>query len=108
MSIKEDFSWKVIKKSLVNSLLILFWNFGFILGCSKTLTAHADIMCNSAGFYMFIISICTFQVVHKYEYIGYLMYIIGVYFMFTDPHASKSNSEHQSYLGDFYAFAGAG
>ena len=28
--------------------------------------------------------------------------------MFTDPHARKSKFEHQSYLGDFYAFAGAG
>ena len=108
MSITEDFSLRVLKKTSVNSLLILIWNLGFILGCSKTITAHADIMYSSGGFYLFLISILTFQVVHKFEYIGYLMYAIGVYFMFTDPKASKSDSEGQSYIGDLYAFAGAG
>ena len=65
-------------------------------------------MYSSGGFYLFVISIVTFQVVHKFEYIGYLMYAVGVYFMFTDPQARKLNSESQSYIGDIYAFAGAG
>ena len=65
-------------------------------------------MYTSGGFYLFVISVITFQVVHKFEYIGYLMYAIGVYFMFTDPQARKLNSDSQSYIGDIYAFAGAG
>ena len=36
------------------------------------------------------------------------MYAVGVYFMFTDPQARKLNSDSQSYIGDIYAFAGAG
>ena len=108
MSIKNDFSIEKIKRSVLNSLLIFFWNIGFILGCSKTITSHADIMYSSAGVYIFLYAVITLQMVHKFEYIGYGMYAIGVYLMFTDPFATKTNMEGQSYMGDLYAFGGAG
>ena len=108
MSIKNDFSVEKMKKSSINSFLIFIWNIGFILGCSLTLTSHADIMYSSAGVYLFLYAVITLQMVHKFEYIGYGMYAIGVYLMFTDPFATKTNMEGQSYIGDLYAFGGAG
>ena len=108
MSIKNYFSVEKMKKSAINSFLIFIWNIGFILGCSLTLTSHADIMYSSAGAYIFLYAVITLQMVHKFEYIGYGMYAIGVYLMFTDPFATKTNMEGQSYIGDLYAFGGAG
>lgn len=57
MSIKRDFSVKSLKRSIVNSFFIYIWNMGFILGCSLTVTAHADIMYSSGGVYLMAIAI---------------------------------------------------
>jgi hypothetical protein len=59
MSIRDDFSLAKLKMSMVNSFLIFLWNLGFILGCSLTITSHADIMYGSGGVYLFIIGVVT-------------------------------------------------
>lgn len=108
MDIRKDFSWTNLKQSMVNSFLMFLWNLGFILGCSLTITSHADIMYSSGGVYLILIAIVTCQRVHRLEYLGYAMYFIGVYMMFTDPSATKAGMDGQSYLGDLYAILGAG
>jgi drug/metabolite transporter (DMT)-like permease len=108
MSITKDFAPKVMLRSMMNSFLIFLWNLGFILGCSLTITSHADIMYSSGGVYLLIIAIVTCKVVHRLEYMGYLLYALGVYMMFSDPSATKAGMDGQSYVGDLYAFLGAG
>ena len=87
---------------------MFLWVTGFILGWSLTLTSHADIMYWSGGVFIFFASIVTWKSVHKLEIWGYLLYFIGVYFMFTDSFAMKTGMDRQSYLGDLVAFIGAG
>lgn len=65
-------------------------------------------MYSSSGVYILFISLITCQPVHILELFGYFMYFVGVYFMFTDPHATKTGMDGQSYLGDLLAFIGAG
>ena len=73
-----------------------------------TLTSHADIMYSSGGVYLLLASLLLCQPVHMLEILGYSLYAIGVYMLFTDPFATKTGMEGQSILGDVYAFAGAG
>jgi hypothetical protein len=108
MSIRNDFSLEKMKRILVNSFLIFLWNLGLILGCSLTITSHADIMYSSGGVYLVAFAAITCKYVHKLEYMGYGLYFIGVWMMFTDPLATKTGMDGQSYLGDLYAFIGAG
>jgi hypothetical protein len=108
LSFRKDFALKNLYKSVVNAFLLFMWNLGFILGCSLTITSHADIMYSSGGVYLILIAIVTGRYVHRLEYFGYGLYLFGVYLMFTDPSATKSNMDGQSYLGDLYAFLGAG
>lgn len=108
MDIRKDFALKNMFKSAVNSFFIFLWNLGFILGCSLTITSHADIMYSSGGVYLLIFAILAGQYVHKLEYVGYGLYALGVFMMFTDPNATKAGMGGQSYFGDLYAFLGAG
>lgn len=108
MSIRKDFSKEKLIRSAVNSFFIYLWNLGFILGCSLTITSHADVMYSSSGVYLLLFAVVTCKVVHKLEYLGYALYAFGVYMMFTDPSATKTGMDGQSYWGDLYAFLGAG
>lgn len=108
MDIRRDFAPSKLLRSAVNSFFIYLWNLGFILGCSLTLTAHADIMYSSGGVYLIMIAVVTCKSVHQLEYAGYVLYALGVYLMFTDVQATKTGMNGQSYVGDLYAFLGAG
>lgn len=108
MNFARDFSREVLVKNFVSSFFLFCWNTGLILGCSMTITSHADIMYSSSGVYILLVSLITCKPVHFLEIFGYAMYGFGVYFMFTDPLASKTGMDGQSYLGDLYAFLGAG
>jgi hypothetical protein len=46
--------------------------------------------------------------VHKYEFLGYGLFIAGVLCMFTDPYAVKTEGDGNLYIGDLIAFLGAG
>ena len=67
-----------------------------------------NIMYWSGGVFIFFASIVTWKSVHKLEIWSYLLYFIGVCFMFTDSFAMKTEMDRQSYLGDLVAFIGAG
>ena len=108
LNFERDFSFKVLVRHCYLSIFTLSWATGYVLGCSLTITSHADIMYWSSGVWIFAITIVTWGTVHRLEIYGYLLYALGVFFMFIDPSASKTWMESQSYLGDLYAFLGAG
>lgn len=108
MDFWKDFKSDVIKRNLINSIFLSGWNLGFIVGCSLTITSHADIMYSSSSVFLFVFSIFTCQKIFAMEVIGYSLYVVGVYFMFTDPNAVKTGQDEQAYLGDLIAFGGAG
>mmetsp|Transcript_5761 Transcript_5761/g.6757 ORF Transcript_5761/g.6757 Transcript_5761/m.6757 type:complete len:150 (-) Transcript_5761:89-538(-) len=105
---RKDFSTKNILKAGLLSFFMNLWMLGYIIGCSMTVTSHADIMYCSSGVWIFFITILIGGVVHRLEVIGYVLYFLGTYFMFTDHTATKTGMDGQSYLGDLYAFLGAG
>ena len=108
LNFKRDFSYNILVRHAYLSIFTLSWATGYVLGCSLTITSHADIMYWSSGVWIFIITLLTCKTVHKLEIYGYFIYLIGVYLMFTDPSASKTWMDGQSYIGDLYAFIGAG
>ena len=54
-----------------------------------------------------MISVSTWGNIHKYEIIAYILYFIGIFFLFTDPFALKAGTTEPSYFGDFLAMIGA-
>ena len=106
--LRKDFSWRIAFTQFYLSFFMFIWVAGFIVGCSLTVTSHADIMYWSSGVYIFVFTMLTWNTVHRLEILGYILYFIGVWFMFSDPNASKVGMEGQSYLGDLVAFLGAG
>jgi len=95
-----------VSKSAGISLMLFVWNLGLVIGCSMTLGSHADVLYSSTGVYILIISICTFQYVHKFEIFGYSVFIIGVLIMLTDPLATKIGGGNKL-LGDLISIATA-
>lgn len=108
MDFKTDFSLDVFIIQMKVGFLLFVWAVTYVIGCSMTVTSHADIMYCSSGVYIFFATLLTCGTIHRLEIVGYSMFFIGVYLMFTDPFATKAGMESQSYLGDFYAFIGAG
>jgi len=108
MSFKKDFQPHILFKNFISAGCLFAWTTGLIIGCSMTVTSHALIMYSSSGVYILMITLITCQTVHILEIFGYAMYLVGVYFMFTDESATKVGMGGQSYLGDLYAFLGAG
>ena len=108
LNYERDFSFQVLLRHSYLSIFTLSWATGYALGCSFTITSHADIMYWSSGVWIFLVTILIWGTIHKFEIYGYLLYLIGVIFMFVDPFASKTWMDGQSYLGDLYAFLGAG
>ncbi|CAI2371622.1 unnamed protein product [Moneuplotes crassus] len=103
-AIKTDFSITNQGKSAVMAALLFVWVFGFIVGCKYTLASHADVLYSSCGVYLLIISVMACQYVHKYEFIGYFIYSIGVLIMVTDPFALKKDESQNKAFGDIIAF----
>mmetsp|Transcript_9514 Transcript_9514/g.10673 ORF Transcript_9514/g.10673 Transcript_9514/m.10673 type:complete len:198 (-) Transcript_9514:188-781(-) len=62
----------------------------------------------SSGVWIFLASVVSCSKIHKFEVAGYALYALGVFFMFTDPFATKTGMDGQSYWGDLLPFLGAG
>jgi len=105
---KKDFSLKTLWANAKLAFCLNLWTLGYILGCSLTITSHADIMCCSSGVWIFFASVVLCSKIHKFEIAGYALYALGVFFMFTDPFATKTGMDGQSYWGDLLPFLGAG
>ena len=105
--VNKDLLFNVIITQFYQSFFMFIWVAGFIVGWSLTITSHADIMYWSSGVYIFAATALTWGTIHNLEIFWYILYLIGVCFMFNDPHASKIGMDSQSYLGDLIAFLGA-
>jgi hypothetical protein len=79
-----------------------------VIGCSKTVTSHAQILYCSTGVYILLISLVTCKAVHRFEIYGYIIYIVGLTVTLSDPLAKKHGGESQSLKGCLIAFMGAG
>ena len=78
-----------------------------MIGISMTITSHAMVMYSSTGIYMFVFGIIIGNTMHKLEYFGMVMYLLGVFLMLTDPFAIKIGGEGNQLVGDAIAFIGA-
>ena len=78
-----------------------------MVGISMTITSHAMVMYSSTGIYMFAFGLIIGNSMHKLEYLGVTMYLVGVFLMLTDPFAVKIGAEGNQYVGDLIAFIGA-
>ena len=107
LDFKKDFSIKIILKCFLCTFMLFGWCIFYILGWTFSLTSHADIITCSSWLIIFIMTLLTCGVVHKYEIIGYIIYFVGIYFFFTDPYALKVGKSAPSYIGDFFAVLGA-
>ena len=92
----------------ISGFFLCLWNLGFIVGCSMTITSHATILYTSSGIYLIALSIITWKYLHKLEHLGYGVYLIGAFFMLSDPDATKQGGGGPSYTGDLISFLGAG
>ena len=72
-----------------------------------TVTSHALVLFSATGVYMLAFSVITWAAVHKFEYLGYVFFAIGVLLMLTDPFAVKADGSGNQYLGDIIAFLSA-
>lgn len=66
------------------------------------------VMYSSTGVYMFVYALLTGVLIHKFEYIGYTLYVVGVFLMLTDPFAIKEGGVGNQYIGDLITFLSAG
>lgn len=107
MSFKKDHSPKMLVNSAITAFLGFLWFVTFVIGCSMTITSHAMVMYSSSGVYMLLWSIITGVTIHKFEYLGYGLFFLGIFLMLTDPFAVKPGVEGNQYLGDLIAFGGA-
>ena len=78
-----------------------------MIGISMTITSHAMVMYSSTGIYMFVFGMIIGNTMHKLEYFGMVMYLLGVFLMLTDPFAIKIGGEGNQLVGDAIAFVGA-
>lgn len=108
LNLAHDFQPRILFRNFISAICLFSWTTGLILGCSLTVTSHADIMYSSSGVYILMATLITCQSVHILELVGYFMYFIGVYIMLIDESAFKTGINGHSYLGDMYAFIGAG
>ena len=107
LNFKRDFSLPIIVKTFLSDILIFGWLIFYIQGWTYSLTSHADIMSCSSGVVIFIITVATWGVVHKYEVFAYILYFVGIFFLLTDPYALKEGKAEISYLGVILAINGA-
>ena len=65
-----------------------------------------DGMYSSTGICMFAFGLIIGNSMHKLEYLGVSLYLVGVFLMLTDPFAVKNGAEGNQYMGDLIAFVG--
>jgi hypothetical protein len=108
MSFWNDFQPEKLLRCLSTAFFMMTWCLGLVIGCSKTVASHAHILYSSTGVYILLISLFTCKVVHKFEIIGYLIFVIGLFVALSDPLAEKHGGESQPLQGGLIAFVGAG
>lgn len=108
MSFSRDFSLPILLNSMWGSFFGFVWGATLIVGCSLTLTSHAEVMYTCTGVYILAYSLVTCMKVHKYEIYGYIIFFVGAFLMFTDKHAAKASGEEASLIGALISFLGAG
>ena len=104
----RDHSGVTLLNHALSGFFLCFWNLGYIVGCSMTITSHATILYSSSSVYLMALAIWTCKPLHKFELIGYGIYLVGAFLMLSDPDASKEGGDGPSYIGDFISFLGAG
>jgi len=108
MNFYDDHRPAKLLRSAFSSIFYFTWTSGLIIGYSKSISAHAHILYGSTGVYILIFSLLTCKLVHKYEVIGYAVFLAGVALMLTDPFAHKTGGVDEAWIGNSAAFIGAG
>jgi len=103
-SFLNDHHPKCLLQSAFMAFPLFSWVAGLILGCSLTLTSHADVLFSSPGVFILLFALLSCQYVHKYEIFGYLIFSVGVLIMLTDPYAQKKGDNQNKILGDLVSF----
>lgn len=73
-----------------------------------TITSHAAILYTSSSVYLIAFAIVTNKHIPAYCKAGIILYLIGAYFMISDPFAIKTTQSTPSLTGDFICFISAG
>ena len=108
MSISRDHSLRMLFNSAITAAFDFSWYVGLVASISMTVTSHAMVLFSATGVYMFAFSVLTCAAVHRFEYLGYAFFAIGVLLMLTDPFATKIDGGGNQFLGDIIAFVSAG
>lgn len=107
MSFERDHSLRMLLNSAATSAFDFCWYVGLVTSISMTVTSRAMVLFSATGVYMFAFSVLTCASVHRFEYLGHVLFAIGVLFMLTDPFAAKTDGDQNMYLGDLIAFLSA-
>ena len=107
MSFKRDHSPKMLLNSLMIAFFSFIWYICFVISWSMTITSHAMVLSSSYWFYIFAFTLIMGFSIHKYEYLGYILFAFGIVMLLTDPFARKENRVENQFLGDIVAFTGA-
>ena len=108
MSFWNDTTIEILIDNALRSFLGFIWATGLILGCSLTVTSHAQITNNATGVFIIMFSALTWVKLSKYDLIGHGVWIIGVAVIIFDPHAIKFDSNKPSIIGALIPLIGAG
>ena len=108
MSFLTNFTRRDVFDSAIRSFFSFLWGTSFILGCSMTVTSHAQITYSATGIYIVALSFITWTRVSKYELIGHGFWVLGAALVIIDPRAIKTDSDKPSLIGAVIPFIGAG
>ena len=108
MSLINNLTLRDVIDSVVRSFFSFIWGTSFILGCSMTITSHAQVTYNATGIYIVVLSMIVCSKVSKYELIGHGFWVIGAALIILDPRARKMDSDKPSLIGFVIPFIGAG
>jgi hypothetical protein len=104
----EDLHPRKLLRSFITAFFMFGWVVGLILGCSKTVASHAHVLYSSTGVYIIVFSLITCKIVHRFEILGYMIFVIGLFITLSDPLAQKQGDNSQHALGNIIAFVGTG
>mmetsp|Transcript_12032 Transcript_12032/g.10633 ORF Transcript_12032/g.10633 Transcript_12032/m.10633 type:complete len:109 (+) Transcript_12032:141-467(+) len=75
----------------------------FLTSSRETLFAHTFTIANSGGVFIIITNIIRMIPVNRFEIIGTLVVIAGIFTLINDSNSTKANGETNIIKGDIYA-----
>jgi len=100
MNFFDDHRPAKLLRSAFSSIFYFAWTSGLIIGNSMSISVQSYILFGSTGVYILIFSLLTCRLVHRYEVIGYSVFLAGLALMLTDPFAHKKDGADQAWLGN--------